>query len=99
MLKLGSLKIDWSKHLVLMDGVRVALTTKEFNLLKAMIEARGRVLGRDQLLDRAWGYDRPSEIETRTVDLHISQLRRKLGGAAHRIVTLKGVGYRFIIDE
>ena len=99
LLRLDTLKVDWGKHLVWADGARVELTSKEFSLLKVLIEARGRVLSRDQLLDRVWGYERASEIETRTVDLHISQLRKKLGSAARRILTLKGVGYRFVVDE
>jgi two-component system alkaline phosphatase synthesis response regulator PhoP len=98
-LQIGELLIDWGKHLVAVGGEPVSLTSKEFGLLRTLIEAHGRVLSRDQLLDKVWGYDRATEIETRTVDLHISQLRKKLKTAAGRILTLKGTGYRFILDE
>ena len=97
--RLDEIQVDWGKHLVMVEGQKVELTSKEFGLLKILIESRGRVLTREQLLDRVWGYDRASEIETRTVDLHISQLRKKLKAAARRIVTLKGAGYRFVLDE
>jgi two-component system alkaline phosphatase synthesis response regulator PhoP len=97
--RLDELRIDWGRHLVTLSGKPVELTHKEFQLLKALVEARGRVLTRDQLLDRVWGYDRAAQIETRTVDLHVSQLRRKLEPVARRIVTLKSVGYRFDVDE
>ena len=82
-----------------LKGKPVELTPKEFDLLKALIEARGRVLSREALLDQVWGYNRSLEIETRTVDLHISQLRKKLKAVAERIVTVKSAGYRFVIDE
>jgi DNA-binding response OmpR family regulator len=97
--RVDDLQVDWARHLVSVAGKPVELTHKEFHLLKALIEARGRVLSREALLDRVWGYDRAVQIETRTVDLHVSQLRRKLGPAARRIVTLKNVGYRFVLDE
>jgi two-component system alkaline phosphatase synthesis response regulator PhoP len=97
--RLDDLRVDWAKHTVSLKGKPVELTSKEFELLKALIEARGRVLSRDALLDKVWGYERAMEIETRTVDLHISQLRKKLKAMAHRIVTVKNAGYRFIIDE
>ena len=96
---LEALKIDWARHLVTVAGKPVELTSKEFGLLRTLIDAKGRVLNRDQLLERVWGYERSVEIETRTVDLHVSQLRRKLGKAGKRILTVKNAGYRFIIDE
>jgi two-component system alkaline phosphatase synthesis response regulator PhoP len=97
--RLDDLQIDWGAYAVTLKGKPVPLTTKEFELLKALIEAHGRVLNREFLLDRVWGYERATEIETRTVDLHISQLRKKLKHMADRIVTLKNVGYRFVSDE
>lgn len=96
---IDELRVDWGKHLVTVKEKPIELTSKEFALLKALLEARGRVLSREVLLDRVWGYDRAAEIETRTVDLHISQLRRKLKSAGQRIVTVKNAGYRFVIDE
>lgn|GEM_PF-2432 len=92
-------KVDWGKHLASVKGKVVELTSKEFDLLKALVDAKGRVLSRETLLDRVWSYERSLEIETRTVDLHISQLRKKLKPIARRIVTVKNVGYRFRIDE
>jgi DNA-binding response OmpR family regulator len=97
--QLGDLAVDWGRHVVTLAGSPVDLTAKEFDLLKALVEARGRVLSRADLLDRVWGYDRASGIETRTVDLHVSQLRRKLGHAGQRIVTVKSAGYRLAISE
>ncbi len=97
--QLDELRVDWGKYIVSVGGAAVELTSKEFDLLKALIEAKGRALTRDRLLERVWGYDRSLEIETRTVDLHISQLRRKLSSASARIRTVKNVGYRFVIDE
>ena len=96
--KLGTLHVDWGKHVVSVKGRTVELTTKEFELLRALIEANSRVMSRDALLDKVWGYDRAMEIETRTVDLHISQLRRKLQPIAERIVTIKNAGYRLVVD-
>ena len=98
-LELDALKVDWGKHLVSVKGKPVELTPKEFDLLKALVEAKGRVLSRETLLDRVWGYERSIEIETRTVDLHISQLRKKLHPVARRIVTVKSAGYRLVLDE
>ncbi len=97
--QIDNLRVDWGKHVVSLKGKPVELTPKEFDLLKALIEARGRVLSREALLDQVWGYNRSLEIETRTVDLHISQLRKKLKAVAERIVTVKSAGYRFVIDE
>ena len=98
-LQLDALKADWGRHLVSVKGKPVELTPKEFDLLKALIEVKGRVLSRETLLDRVWGYERSVEIETRTVDLHISQLRKKLRPVARRIVTVKSAGYRLMLDE
>ncbi len=97
--ELEELHIDWGKHLVLVASKPAKLTAKEFGLLRALIEAKGRVLSREFLLDRVWGYDRSLEIETRTVDLHVSQLRRKLRAVGARILTVKSAGYRFRIDD
>jgi len=93
--KAGNLELDSGKHVVTLKGKTVELTAKEYDLLKALMEVEGRVLSRDFLLDRVWGYDQAANIETRTVDIHIGQLRRKLKTEALRIVTVKSVGYRF----
>ena len=95
LLKAGALEVDQAKHLATLKGKPVELTSKEYDLLKALLEARGRVLSRELLLDQVWGYDESLNIETRTVDMHVGQLRKKLKTEAHRIVTVKNVGYRF----
>jgi len=90
----GALVIDLGRHTVEVGGARVELTPKEFDLLRALAEARGRVLSREFLLDRVWGYAAAGEIESRTVDVHVRRLRVKLGEEGRRIATVKGVGYR-----
>ena len=76
------------------DGSPVRLTRREFELLKFLVENRNRVLSRDRLLERVWGYER--FIETRSVDVHVGRLRAKLGPAGQQIETVVGLGYRFI---
>ena len=93
-LRLGELVIDLGTHTASVAGEALALTPKEFDLLRALVEARGRVLSREFLLDRVWGYSRASEIESRTVDVHVRRLRVKLGAEGRRILTVKSVGYR-----
>ncbi|MGH7324059.1 MAG: response regulator [Candidatus Rokuibacteriota bacterium] len=94
----GSITLDPARHQVDVGGVPVVLTPKEFDLLQALMEAAGRVLSREHLLDRVWGYARAGEIESRTVDVHIRRLRAKLGAEQRRITTIKGVGYRLEAD-
>ncbi|HZY30191.1 MAG TPA: response regulator transcription factor [Candidatus Methylomirabilis sp.] len=96
--KAGALEVDLARYTVSIRRRTVALTAKEFDLLKALILAKGRALTREHLLDRVWGYDQASEIESRTVDVHVRRLREKLGSEAKRIVTVKSVGYRFNQD-
>ena len=98
-LKAGVLEIDTAKHIVTLKGKPVELTSKEYDLLKTLVEANGRVLTRDFLLSQVWGYENSLNIETRTVDMHIGQLRKKLKTEAARIVTVKNVGYRFDNDS
>lgn len=90
----GRLSIDPGRHVVSVGEMPVQLTPKEFDLLRALAEAEGRVLSREFLLDRVWGYAAASEIESRTIDVHIRRLRVKLGGEGQRISTVKSVGYR-----
>lgn len=80
------------RHQVEVSGRAVALTPKEFELLTVLMQNRGLVLSRDQLLNRIWGYD--FDGENRTVDVHIRTLRQKLGPAGELIETVRGVGYR-----
>lgn len=94
-LKIGDLEIDFSKISVAIRGKPIDLTAKEFELLKTLIKAKGRVLSRDHLLDSVWGFDTASEIQTRTVDVHIRTLRKKIKGESKRVITVKNYGYRF----
>ena len=97
-LTVGGVSLDPSRHAVTVGGRPVELTPKEFDLLHALLAAAGRVLSREHLLNRVWGYARADEIESRTVDVHIRRLRAKLGAEERRIATIKGVGYRFETD-
>jgi len=94
-LAFGALVVDVGTHQVSVGGEPVTLTPKEFDLLRALAEGHGRVLSREFLLDRVWGYTRSGEIESRTVDVHVRRLRMKLGAEGMRIRTVKSVGYRF----
>jgi len=98
-LVIGRIAIDAAAHHVTVDGAAVSLTRKEFDLLRALAEARGRVLSREYLLDHVWGYTAAGEIESRTVDVHVRRLRQKLGTEGQRIGTVTGVGYRFEGDR
>lgn len=93
-LNAGALVVDEAGRTVRVADQEISLTRKEFDLLVTLIQQSGRVLTRERLLERVWGYDHPGE--TRTVDVHIRQLRKKLGKpTADSIETLVGVGYRF----
>ena len=91
-LTLGPLSLDPAAHTVSANGVSVALTLKEFELLRTMMAKPGVVFTRDRLLSEVWGTD--YDGETRTVDVHIRTLRQKLGEAGALIGTVRGVGYR-----
>lgn len=94
-LRAGILEVDTGKYQVTLKSKPVELTSKEYDLLKALMEADGRVLNREYLLEQVWGYHHAQNIETRTVDMHIGQLRKKLKQEGERILTIKNVGYRF----
>jgi DNA-binding response OmpR family regulator len=91
------LNADFDAVAITVDGEPVRLTRREFELLRYMYENRNRVLSRDRLLERVWGYDRI--VETRSVDVHVGRLRAKLGPAGKQIETVVGLGYRFIDSE
>lgn len=93
----GSIQLKIKRHEVLEHGRKVELTLKEFELLRYLMENRGIVLNRDQLLTRIWGYD--FDGETRTVDVHVRTLRQKLGESGSCIETVRGVGYRMGDEE
>ena len=90
----GPLSIDWRRHVVTLDGGELRLRNKEFDLLRQLAEHEGIVLSREQLLETVWGYDYYGE--TRTVDVHVNQLRRKLTTDAIAIETVRGVGYKLV---
>ncbi len=85
---------DFDAVVIEVDGAAVKLTRREFELLRYLVDNRNRVLSRDRLLERVWGYDR--FIETRSVDVHVGRLRAKLGAAGRQIETVVGLGYRFV---
>ena len=85
---------DFDAVAVTVDGAPVRLTRREFELLRYLVGNRNRVLSRDRLLERVWGYDRL--VETRSVDVHVGRLRGKLGAAGRQIETVVGLGYRFV---
>jgi DNA-binding response OmpR family regulator len=79
---------------VTVDGEAVRLTRREFELLQYLVNNRNRVLSRDRLLERVWGYD--NVVETRSVDVHVGRLRTKLRAAGRQIETVVGLGYKFV---
>ena len=89
----GGLKINPDSHEVFIDSEEISLTALEFRLLKELVDKRGRVQSRDQLLTEVWGYS--AEVTTRTVDTHIKRLREKLGSMGKYIQTIRGIGYKF----
>jgi two-component system phosphate regulon response regulator PhoB len=92
----GQLRVDVSRHMVLVKNKRVDLTAIEFKLLVVLLQRVGHVQSREQLLRDVWEYD--AHIDTRTVDTHMRRLRDKLGSAARYLDTVRGVGYRFLED-
>jgi DNA-binding response OmpR family regulator len=85
---------DFDAVAVTVNGDPIRLTRREFELLRCLVENRNRVLSRDRLLERVWGYEQ--YIETRSVDVHVGRLRAKLGQAGTQIETVVGLGYRFV---
>lgn len=96
----GNLTIDFEKHLVYKNDEKIELTLKEFELVEILIKNKGRVMTRDLLLDKIWGYEFVGE--TRTVDVHIRHLRQKIEDDDKNpkfIETIRGIGYRFKNEE
>ena len=91
-LKSGDLTMDIERHEVYIKGHQVVLTFKEFEVLRILLESRKKVITRDYLLKHVWGFDHIGE--TRTVDVHVRYLRRKLGEENDIIQTIRGVGYK-----
>ena len=97
MIEVDGFCLNKSNFEITVQGRRLELTTTEFKLLATLVERRGRTLSRETLLQDVWGYE--NAIDTRTVDTHVRRLREKLGGAASRIVTVRGEGYRFLPQQ
>ncbi|NOX97944.1 MAG: response regulator transcription factor [Nitrospirae bacterium] len=94
-IKVGALGIDSTKHEVVLKGKPLELTSTEFNLLKCLASNPGRVFTRAQLLNKVWGEEKL--VIDRTVDVHIRRLRQKLRSASSYIITVRGVGYKFVV--
>ena len=98
-LEAGRIRMDVERHLVTVDGEKIQLPLKEFELLEYFLRNVGRVLTRGQLIDRVWGADYVGD--TKTLDVHVKRLRQKIEQEPHRpeyLVTVRGLGYRFL-DE
>jgi len=91
----GPLRVDPTMHTATLDGVELDLTPKEFELLQLFVEHPGRAFSREFLVERIWGYE--YDGFERTVDTHITRLRKKLGPLGDKIVTVWGVGYRLVL--
>src|SRR5438270_13990234 len=88
------LSMDFDQQTVILDSQRMVLTRKEYDLLALLVQHAGEIIPREALLMRVWGYG--SEIRTRTLDVHVRRLRKKLGGYADQYIeTIFGIGYRF----
>ena len=96
-IRAGALTVDSEKYEAAIDGKKIGLTLKEFELLKLLAQYENKVLTRDFLFDRIWGQDFSGE--TRTVDVHIRHLRQKLDKYADYIQTIRGVGYKLSVPQ
>jgi two-component system response regulator RegX3 len=95
-LEAGGIRLDTERHEVSVRGTQISLPLKEFGLLELLMENRNRVLPRQTLIDRVWGYDYVGD--TKTLDVHVKRLRARVEEDRHDprlIVTVRGVGYRF----
>jgi two-component system, OmpR family, alkaline phosphatase synthesis response regulator PhoP len=87
-------EVEFDAYIVRYRGEEIRLTHKEFELFRYMVERAGRVLTRERLLERVWGYE--ADVDTRSIDAHIRRLRVKLGPARNHVETVVGLGYRFV---
>lgn len=97
LLVLGDITLDAGRRSVMVDGNEVALTFKEFELLQYFMQNAGLVLSREKIMAAVWGFD--FEGESRTVDMHVKTLRKKLGQSGSMIGTVRGVGYKISGDS
>ena len=97
MIKAGPIVIDQHRHEVQVNGENITLTLTEFRILTALAAARGRVLSRNQLIDQILGID--AVVTDRTIDVHLTALRRKLGAARNHIQTVRGLGYKLAGED
>ncbi|MCD8482326.1 MAG: winged helix-turn-helix domain-containing protein [Verrucomicrobia bacterium] len=93
-MEVSGIILDEDMHSVTVNGEPIDLTATEFKLLKLLMERKGRVQTRDNLLVNVWNYD--TDTETRTIDTHVRRLREKLGDKARLVETVRGVGYRIV---
>lgn len=93
----GPIEMDIDRWMLRVEGRTVEITAKEFHLLRELLQAKGRVLPRETLLQRVWEHVGAERIDTRTVDVHVGRLRRKLGRTGRHIITVRNVGYRLDI--
>lgn len=94
-IRAGPIDMDLDRWTLIVSERPVRLTKKEFKLLQVLLQAKGRVLSRDALLEQAWPHSSIHGLDTRTVDVHVGRLRRKLGPAGRHIITVRNVGFRF----
>lgn len=95
--EIGGIVIDKAAHLVTVDGERIELSYKEFELLSYFAENQGIALSREKILNHVWNYDYFGDA--RTIDTHVKKLRSKMGGKGDYIKTIWGMGYKFEVDE
>ena len=90
-------EVEFDAYVARYRGRELRLTAKEFELFRVLVEAAGRVLTRERLLDRVWGHD--TEVDLRSVDAHVRRLRAKLGPGRAHVETVVGLGYRFVKED
>ena len=95
--KLNTLELNFSAHTLKIDNKLINVTPKEFEILTYLIKNKGIAISREQLLSRLWGYDYFGD--DRTIDTHIKMLRNNLGQYRDHIITVRGIGYKFIEDD
>ena len=93
--EMGEWRVDAAERLARLGETAVELSRREVEMLALFAREKGRIVSRRALLAEVWGFDAPERIETRTVDMHIAKLRKKLSGARELIETVRGEGYRF----